>query len=726
MSPATVGGQHQKSRPETGNSATERSSSKVSASCLPSGPSELGFPGSRCATDSKTVGMLSGRSLLLPSESDNDPQGEPSKPICIDLFTGLHGWAKGFLAEGYRVIGFDLHDMCAETGHPRQDGDFQLVLQDALTIHGSQFRRADVIVASPPCFVADTLILTARGLVQIPEVMVGDLVLTHRKRWRRVLKTGSTVAPTVIASGYGGQLEGTAEHPVYARQNEGGFSVWGKQQKAPVNIPKRLGESEWIPLASMGGCHWASPVAFDPLPIPELPNSLTGVPEFWWIVGRWVGDGWVRLREETDRGDSVIICCGHSEADELEARLNAFSARSGRRAKAGELHWHRSSERTATRFTAASNSFAQWLTVHFGRGAAMKSWPAWALGMDESSRTALLAGYVSADGSKGRNGALEVTRATTVSKRLAIGTRLLAASLGTTSNLHFTSRPTTCRIEGRVVRQRDTWTATWTPGSGSNRLVENQDGFLWGVVRNVSPAQEAARVWNLEVDEDNSYTAEGIVVHNCQEYSYMAMPWSRAKKIAAEYRDGTRDVADLTRLFDACFRIQREACEAAGRHIPMVVENVRGAQPWVGRAKARYGSFYFWGDVPALMPSAHGAPQKFHPDGTQHGQGSWFAIADSKNRGGRKVPGMNFHEHEKTGKPGRSFQSAAVKQAIAGAGETYGGDFGWDGSAMRTGSSKSPARKAASAQIAMIPFELARWIARVYKPAELERFVDEA
>ena len=41
-------------------------------------------------------------------------------------------------------------------------------------------------------------------------------------------------------------------------------------------------------------------------------------------------------------------------------------------------------------------------------------------------------------------------------------------------------------------------------------------------------------------------------------------------------------------------------------------------------------------------------------------------------------------------------------------------------------SSKSPARKAASAQIAMIPFELARWIARVYKPAELERFVDEA
>jgi site-specific DNA-cytosine methylase len=66
----------------------------------------------------------------------------------------------------------------------------------------------------------------------------------------------------------------------------------------------------------------------------------------------------------------------------------------------------------------------------------------------------------------------------------------------------------------------------------------------------------------------------------CQEYSYMAMPWSRAKAIAADYRSGVRDRAKLTALFDACFRIQREAEKAAGRHIPLVVENVRGAQPW--------------------------------------------------------------------------------------------------------------------------------------------------
>lgn len=88
----------------------------------------------------------------------------------------------------------------------------------------------------------------------------------------------------------------------------------------------------------------------------------------------------------------------------------------------------------------------------------------------------------------------------------------------------------------------------------------------------------------------------------CQEYSYMAMPWSRAKAKRAEYLSGERDRSKLTALFDACFRIQREAIEAAGHFIPLVVENVRGAQEWVGRSRWNFGSFHLWGDVPALMP----------------------------------------------------------------------------------------------------------------------------
>lgn len=69
------------------------------------------------------------------------------KPLCIDLFCGLGGWTEGFLGEGYDVVGFDIERH--QYGNSRYPA--QLVLQDVLTLCGSQFRCAAVIVASPPC-----------------------------------------------------------------------------------------------------------------------------------------------------------------------------------------------------------------------------------------------------------------------------------------------------------------------------------------------------------------------------------------------------------------------------------------------------------------------------------------------------------------------------------------------------------------------------------------------
>lgn len=82
---------------------------------------------------------------------------------------------------------------------------------------------------------------------------------------------------------------------------------------------------------------------------------------------------------------------------------------------------------------------------------------------------------------------------------------------------------------------------------------------------------------------------------------------------------------------------------------------------------------------------------------------------------------MNFHEHEKTGKPGRSFQSAAVEEC----GTRVSGDWFGSYAAMKAKGTISPGRmhgkgsakrKAASAMIAKIPYPLALHIARTYKP----------
>lgn len=144
----------------------------------------------------------------------------------------------------------------------------------------------------------------------------------------------------------------------------------------------------------------------------------------------------------------------------------------------------------------------------------------------------------------------------------------------------------------------------------------------------------------------------------CQAYSYRAMPWTRAKEKQRLIEADASEQKRLTALFDACFRIQREACEAAGRHITLVVENVRGAQQWVGRSRWNFGSFHLWGDVPALMPI--GSERKL-------GNKGWFSDSDDPNR-------------------------------------------------MAMTSSKSPERKRISAMIAKIPLPLSRHIAASWKP----------
>jgi hypothetical protein len=190
----------------------------------------------------------------------------------------------------------------------------------------------------------------------------------------------------------------------------------------------------------------------------------------------------------------------------------------------------------------------------------------------------------------------------------------------------------------------------------------------------------------------------------CQTYSYMAMPWTRAKDLRRWYEADVTRQLELNCLFNACFRIAEEA------GVPLVVENVKGAQPWVGQARAHFGSFYLWGDVNSVGNAIVGPEPKFgemirakkagkfNLDGTGHGQGSWFKIADSENRGrGQKGTGGSWFTPTQDGR-------------------TTQGHWRDGACVTRTFNSKDPRRKAASAQIAKIPLPLAQHIARVFKP----------
>lgn len=233
----------------------------------------------------------------------------------------------------------------------------------------------------------------------------------------------------------------------------------------------------------------------------------------------------------------------------------------------------------------------------------------------------------------------------------------------------------------------------------------------------------------------------------CTRYSYLAMPWSRStdpnnSKAAKALRKEWETNGPDNRLFDACFRIQQEAiaataqpcmscggkafviwgagdtrpcerCDMRGlmyRHIPLIVENVRGAQPWVGKAKAKYGSFYLWGDVEQIGNRIQVGPDigKFGaglrlPARELKGYGStWFGIQNNGERYDQRE--VNPVSGIKAGHPERSYRNGHKSTPHL----TNAAEHGKHGS-------RSNARKAASAQIAKIPFALSSYVAQALK-----------
>jgi len=244
----------------------------------------------------------------------------------------------------------------------------------------------------------------------------------------------------------------------------------------------------------------------------------------------------------------------------------------------------------------------------------------------------------------------------------------------------------------------------WTDGL----LAEGYDVIGFDIERHqYGDHRYPAQLVIQDVLHGSQFKSADLIVASppCQGYSYRAMPWKKAKALPPPCNE----------LFDMCFRIQREACDAAGRHIPLIVENVRGAQPWVGRARWNYGSFYLWGDVPALMPVTFKAIKVptmgagwYPPDHPKHVKGLGFNTHAERNlRDGRSTDigkGARFTSRDcgiEGRKQGGDWFAEARKGGIGGTSASFG--------------SKSPQRKMASAMIAKIPMPLSRYIAATFR-----------
>jgi DNA (cytosine-5)-methyltransferase 1 len=423
-------------------------------------------------------------------------------PRVVELFAGVGGFRLGLEPNGFETVWANQWEPSTRTQHAfdcyvRHFGDhpghvcddIELAL-DEVEAGRAELPDHELLVGGFPCFAPGTMILTQHGHRPIEEVAVGDLVLTHLGRWRPVTAVISRQADTtIVLRGHGiPDVHTTAEHPFWARTRG---RRWDNERRRDVRTFTGPG---WLVAGRIDASTYLAQVY--PTEHLEPPVDIDQTLDFYWLVGRYLADGW---RAGPNGKGRVVVCANVTEADEVEARIRRV------------VPCTRSAERTVVKFHITRAAFHDWLDG-FGSRAAGKRVPGWALGIDRERASALLDGYATGDGSPWQDG----WKSTTVSRALAFGVALLVQRAhGIVASIHEVQVPATAVIDRRTVRQRTQYQVVVPP---RNRSAFVDGGTGWKLVRSNRPGP-ASEVYNLSVADDESYIADGCAVHNCQDYS---------------------------------------------------------------------------------------------------------------------------------------------------------------------------------------------------------------
>jgi DNA-cytosine methyltransferase len=126
-------------------------------------------------------------------------------------------------------------------------------------------------------------------------------------------------------------------------------------------------------------------------------------------------------------------------------------------------------------------------------------------------------GYFSADGYIMKDG---LKRFTSVSRELIYGiAQCVSKVYKVPYSIYKTERPLICIIENRVVNQRDTYQVTFKTEEIKRNKIFYNNGYVWSKVIEVENTLTNDSVYDIEVEEDHSFTANGCIAHNCQDIS---------------------------------------------------------------------------------------------------------------------------------------------------------------------------------------------------------------
>lgn len=447
---------------------------------------------------------------------------EINKPIrLIELFAGYGSQAmalRNIGADFERYLAVEIDKYAMASYNAVHGTDFPEM--DICKMHGSDLKIVDkdkycyLMFYSFPCFPKGTLVTTETGLKDITDIEIGDSVLTHGNKYCKVVNKRCVGTRSIMQiRGMGiDKINCTENHKFYVREMTRRYPRLKNGKRKKVRI---FSEPTWVECKDLSKKHYLGVAINQRSTVPKWDgidyqwsdgrkgrhkNELSkymGNDDFWWIIGRYVGDGWHRTQ------GGIVICSNKKETSIITDIADRI-----------ELKYSVSKERTVDKIHFPSKELEKFVSP-FGRGAANKQIPGFVFDLPKNLVKSFIDGYVSADGCFTNNR----FKTSSISRKLSYGiAQLVAKAYETPYSIYENKRKPISEIEGRKIKQKTAYVVAWKTEKRKQDKAFYEDGYIWFPIQDIKRV-ENEEVYDIEIEEDHSFCANGVIVHNCTDLS---------------------------------------------------------------------------------------------------------------------------------------------------------------------------------------------------------------
>ncbi len=242
---------------------------------------------------------------------------------------------------------------------------------------------------------------------------------------------------------------------------------------------------------------------------PGIPAQLPLTEEFGRLLGYYCAEGCVVPSGGRVHAADVALAFGKHEASLIADAARLLETIFGIRPSITKRD-------TSVAVTVAKASAAALFEALAGGNSREKKVPAPLFEAGRQVIQSFIDGYVAGDGYRAPNGSITVS---TVSEELAWGVAWLVEKLGHIPAVHRYRNLVKRELLGRVITQApEVFVVRWSPERQKYRQYREDGDYYYLPVDSITSVPFEGYVYNLEVDGDHTYLANGIVTHNCQNW----------------------------------------------------------------------------------------------------------------------------------------------------------------------------------------------------------------